>query len=198
MELLRLRRRLDIARRGHKLLQDKLDELVREFLRLSHLQKALREEVEEKWIELLSFYLLARGEMDLTDIEAALVNPPGVVEIEKNEKVILNLRLTFLRMKEEKQLDLINYGMVNTTGDLDSSLKILEELMPKMLRLASIENAMVLVGEEIKNTRRKVNVLEYKMIPDLEETLSYIYLRLSEIERENFIRLIKVKEKIQK
>jgi V/A-type H+-transporting ATPase subunit D len=199
MELLRLRKRLDLARRGCKLLKDKLDELVGKFLSFAKNEEALRDEVEEKWLELISFYLSARGQTTLNDISEALTNRKDALEIEKEEQVIFNLRLPLLRVRENAKykLNLTQYGISNTTGDLDSSLKILQALFPKMLELASIEKAILLTGEEIKKTRRKVNVLEHKMIPDIEETISYISLRLSEIEREDFIRLMKVKEKIE-
>ena len=198
MELLRLRKRLDLARRGCKLLRDKLDELVGKFLNFAKNEETLRDEVEENWLKLLSFYILERGQIQLEDIGEALTNRSDIFEIEKEEQALFNLRLPFLRIKKESpQLNLIRYGVSNTTGDLDSCLRILADITPKMLELASIEKAILLIGEEIKKTRRKVNALEYKMIPDIEETISYISFRLSEIERENFIRLMKVKERIE-
>ncbi len=198
MELLRLRKRLNLAMRGCKLLRDKLDELVEKFLKLTKNEETLRDKVEENWLQLLSFYILARSRVQLNDIEEALINSGDVLEVEKKEQVVMNLKLPFLSLKEEGQkLNLIQYGMDNTTGDLDSCLRILGSLTPKMLELASIEKAILLLGEEIKKTRRKVNALEYKMIPDLKETISYISFRLSEIEREDFIRLMKVKERIE-
>jgi V/A-type H+-transporting ATPase subunit D len=199
MELLRLRKRLDLARRGCKLLRDKLDELVGRFLNFAKNEETLRDEVEENWLKLLSFYILARGQVELRDIGEALINRSDILEIEKEERSIFNLRLPFLSIKKgtNPRLNLIQYGVSNTTGELDSCLKILEVITPKMLELASIEKAILLIGEEIKKTRRKVNALEYKMIPDIEETISYISFRLSEIEREDFIRLMKVKERIE-
>jgi len=198
MELLRLRKRLDLARRGCKLLKDKLDELVGKFLTLAKNEEALRDEVEEGWFKLLHFYLLARGQVPLNDILEAFTNREDILEIEKQEQSLFNLRLPFLHIKNnDSSLNLTQYGISNTTGDIDSCLKTLEVLTPKMLNLASIEKAILLIGEEIKKTRRKVNALEYKMIPDIEETISYISFRLSEIEREDFIRLMKVKERIE-
>jgi len=198
MELLRLRKRLELARRGHKLLRDKLDQLAREFLKLAANAQTLREEIEEEWFQFLSFYLIARERMPLRDMEEVLLNPPDIFEIEKGEKLLLNLKLPFFHIADEKKrIDLITYGMSNTSRDLDSSLEILGNLIPKILELASIEKAILILGDEIKKTRRKVNALEYKMIPDLEETLSYISFRLSEIEREDFIRLVKVKERLK-
>lgn len=198
MELLRLRKRLDLARRGCKLLRDKLDELVGKFLNFAKNEETLRDEVEENWLKLLSFYILERGQIQLEDIGEALINRADILEIEKEEQALFNLRLPFLRIKKESpRLNLIRYGVSNTTGDLDSALRILADIAPKMLELASIEKAILLIGEEIKKTRRKVNALEYKMIPDIEETISYISFRLSEIERENFIRLMKVKERME-
>mgnify|MGYP002813963256 CR=1 FL=1 len=198
MELLRLRKRLDLAMRGCKLLRDKLDELVGKFLNFAKNEETLRDKVEENWLQMLSFYILARGQVQLNDIEEALINGGDVLEVEKKEQVVMNLKLPFLSLKKGGQeLNLIQYGMDNTTGDLDSSLRILESLTPKMLELAGVEKAILLLGEEIKKTRRKVNALEYKMIPDLEETISYISFRLSEIEREDFIRLMKVKERME-
>jgi len=199
MELLRLRKRLDLARRGCKLLKDKLDELVGKFLTFAKNEETLRDEVEENWLKLLSFYILERGQVRLKDIGEALTNRADIFEIEKEEQALFNLRLPFLRVKKgtASPLNLLQYGISNTTGDLDSALRILQDIIPKMLELASIEKAILLIGEEIKKTRRKVNALEYKMIPDIEETISYITFRLSEIERENFIRLMKVKERME-
>lgn len=198
MELLRLRKRLDLARRGCKLLRDKLDELVGKFLNLAKNEGTLRDKVEENWLQLLFFYILARDQVQLNDIEEALIPSGDILEVEKEEWVVMNLKLPFLSVKRQRQeLNLIQYGMSNTTGDLDSCLRILESLVPKMLELAGVEKAILLLGEEIKKTRRKVNALEYKMIPDLEETISYISFRLSEIEREDFIRLMKVKERME-
>ncbi|MBU0534211.1 MAG: V-type ATP synthase subunit D [Candidatus Omnitrophica bacterium] len=199
MELLLLRKRLDLARRGCKLLRDKLDELVGKFLSFAKNGDTLRDEVEENWLKLLSFYILARGQVQLNDIGEALINRTDILEIEKEEQAIFNLRLPFLRIKKgaHSKLNLMQYGVSNTTGELDSCLRILEDITPKMLELASVEKAILLIGEEIKKTRRKVNALEYKMIPDIKETISYISFRLSEIERENFIRLMKVKERME-
>ena len=198
MELLRLRKRLDLARRGCKLLRDKLDELVEKFLHLAKDEEALRDEIEEKWLKLLSFYILARSQVQFNDIGEAVINRADILKVKKEEQAIFNLRLPFLNLDEaDSPLNLKRYGISNTTGDLDSCLKILESTVPKMLELASIEKAILLIGEEIKKTRRKVNALEYKMIPDIEETISYISFRLSEIEREDFIRLMKVKERME-
>ncbi len=199
MELLRLRKRLDLAIRGCKLLRDKLDELVEKFLNFIKNEETLRDEVEKNWLQLLSFYIFSRGYVQLDDIEEALIiSGEGLLEVEKEKQVVMNLKLPFLRLKEGMgKLNLIQYGMNNTTGDLDSCLRILEKTTPKMLELAGVEKAILLLGEEIKKTRRKVNALEYKMIPDLEETISYISFRLSEIEREDFIRLLKVKERME-
>ncbi len=196
---MRLRKRLDLARRGCKLLKDKLDELVGKFLTFAKNEETLRDEVEEDWLKLLHFYLSARGQVPFNDIGEAFINRKDMLEIEKEEQSLFNLRLPFLRIKENAAYKFIltQYGISNTTGDIDSCLIILETLTPKMLKLASIEKAILLTGEEIKKTRRKVNVLEYKMIPDIEETISYISFRLSEIERDNFIRLMKVKERIE-
>lgn len=199
MELLRLRKRLDLARRGCKLLRDKLDELVGKFLNFAKNEEILRDEVEENWFRLLRFYLSARGQVPLNDIVEAFTNRRDIFEVEEEIQSLFNLRLPFLRIEENARpkLNLTQYGVSNTTGDLDLCLKILQDIAPKMLELASIEKAILLIGEEIKKTRRKVNMLEYKMIPDIEETISYIAFRLSEIERENFIRLMKVKERIE-
>jgi len=195
MELLRLQRRLDLARRGHKLLRDKLDELVREFLKMSRRVDELREEVEKEWLQLLEHYLMARSQVAYRDMEEVLLSPPEIAEIEEDTRPVLNLKVPQFQLKEKKKL--INYGFVNTTGDLDIALVSLGELFPKILELASLEKGVILLGEEIKKTRRKVNALEYKMIPDLEETLDYIYFRLSELERESIIRIMKVSEKIR-
>lgn len=195
MELLRLKKRLVLARRGHKLLKDKQDELMRQFLDMVESVKGLRRELESKFQESLRYFVQSRMEIPRDQIETALIIPSNHVDIGIEKKQVLNLKVPQLQIKTGETVR--SYGFSETTGDLDMSLKLFEKLFPKFLELAQIEKALVLMGDEIEKTRRRVNALEYVLIPELEETRRYIEMKLSEMERGNLTRLMKVKEMIR-
>jgi V/A-type H+-transporting ATPase subunit D len=195
MELLRLKKRLVLARRGHKLLKDKQDELMRQFLDLVDSVKGLRKELEEKFQKSLRYFIQGRMETPRDSIETALMIPTSRIDMEIGKKQVLNLQVPVLKVDigEFKR----SYGFLETGGNIDLSLDLFQKTFPKLLELAQTEKALLLMGDEIEKTRRRVNALEYVLIPELEETRRYIEMKLSEMERGNLTRLMKVKEMIR-
>ncbi len=194
MELLRLRKRLFLARRGHKLLKDKQEELMKRFLSLTEESKGLREEVEEKLQVAYGSFLSARGVMSKEILEEALLSPGKKATLKALIVPVMNLRLPRFELKEEGEL--FCYGLAETSGDLDIALSLFQEALPLMLKLAEVEKWIEVIAEEIERTRRRVNALEYILIPGLEETIRFIGMKLSERERESLTRLMKVKEMV--
>jgi len=196
MELLRLKRRLVIARKGHKLLKDKQDELMRQFLGLIDEIRGLRSNIEKRLMRAFSSFLMARAVMDRENLEAAIMFPKQKLSLIVDTEPIMNLRVPKFQLSSEGEV--YSYGFLNTSAELDSSLKFYSELLPEMIKLAEIERTVELLADEIEKTRRRVNALEYILIPDLEDTIKYITMRLNEMERSNLTRLMKVKEMVRR
>lgn len=194
MELLKLKRRLGIARRGHKLLKDKQDELMRQFLEMIDEIRGLRSNVERKLMSAFSSFLMARAVMDRENLEAAIMFPKQDLSLFVDTEPVMNLRVPKFQLSSEGEV--YSYGFLDTSSELDSSLKFFSELLPEMINLAETERTVQLLAEEIEKTRRRVNALEYVLIPDLEDTIKYITMRLEEMERSNLTRLMKVKEMV--
>jgi V/A-type H+-transporting ATPase subunit D len=192
MELLRLRKRLRLAHRGHKLLKDKQDELMKRFMGLVHQIKELRLDVEAELEQASKRFLVARsvggGEM----VEAAVSMPTRKTSVEVGKQQVMNLVVPVFELKTEGKL--ASYGLATTPAELDTSLMAIERALERMVELASKEKALELIGDEIEKTRRRVNALEYVLIPNLEETIRYISMKLSEMERGNLTRLMVVKD----
>ncbi|MCK4532545.1 V-type ATP synthase subunit D [bacterium] len=196
MELLKLKKRIVLAHRGHKLLKDKQDELMRYFLsRLTEVKK-MRKEVENDLIKAHQNMLMARAISSPQIVEEALLYPSTKIEIESFFTPLMNLRLVNYRVKIEEQK--LTYGLVNTSSKLDYALDFYAQLLPKMIKLAELEKNLEIIAKEITLTRRRVNALEYILIPDLKETIRYITMKLMELERGNLVRLMKVKEIVRK
>lgn len=192
MELLKLKKRIVLAHRGHKLLKDKQDELMRYFLsRLTEVKK-LRKEVEKALKEAHQYLLRARAISSSQVIEEALLFPAVKIELESFFTPLMNLRLVNYRLKIEEKEG--SYGLVNTSSGLDDAVEHYKQGLPKMIKLAELEKNLEIIAKEITLTRRRVNALEYILIPDLKETIRYISMKLVEIERGNLVRLMKVKE----
>ncbi|MCD5401251.1 V-type ATP synthase subunit D, partial [candidate division NPL-UPA2 bacterium] len=187
-------KRLFLARRGHKLLKDKQEELMKRFLSLTEESKRLREGVEEKLRAANGNFLSARGVMPGEVLEEALLFPGKKVTVETLVVPVMNLRLPRFELREEGEL--FCYGLAGTSGDLDVALSLFWEALPSMLKLAEVEKWIEVIAEEIERTRRRVNALEYILIPGLEETIRFIGMKLSERERGNLTRLMKVKEMV--
>jgi V/A-type H+-transporting ATPase subunit D len=197
MQLLRLRRRLTLAKRGHKLLKDKQEELMRRFLGMIHDARDLRVEVESDLARAHAAFVSARFEMDGPAMEAALAFSRRTAELGTDHEQVMNLKVP--RFQVEIPLDAeLGYGFVDTTADLDRALGMYGELFPKMMSLAEVEKAIQLLAAELEKTRRRVNALEHILVPSLEETIRFISDRLSEMERETATRLMKVKEIVRK
>jgi V/A-type H+-transporting ATPase subunit D len=192
MELLRLRKRLQLARRGHKLLKDKQDELMKRFMGLVHQIKELRLDVEQGIEGAWKRFLVARSVGGTEAVEAAVSVPIRKTSVEVEREQIMNVVVPVFTLKTEGKL--ASYGLATTPAELDTSLVAMEKVLGRMVELASKEKALELIGDEIEKTRRRVNALEYVLIPNLIETIRYISMKLSEMERGNLTRLMRVKE----
>ncbi|RKY67659.1 MAG: V-type ATP synthase subunit D [Candidatus Latescibacterota bacterium] len=195
MELLRLKKRLDLARRGHKLLKDKQDELMRQLLSLIETLKGLRTKVEKELLDVYQSFLTARLWTDEQMLEEALSFPSKVVQLQVEERRIMNLRVPVLKPKLKGEI--YCYGFAHTPGELDACLKKLDSVLENMVKLSEAEKTLQLLADEIEKTRRRVNALEYILIPNLQQTIKYIEMRLEEIDLETLTRLMRVKEIIR-
>jgi V/A-type H+-transporting ATPase subunit D len=196
MELTRLKKRLAVARRGHKLLKDKRDEMMKKFLELVRSNKELREKVEKMLMEAHASFLIARAVLSTEVLEEALMLPKESVSLEVSTENIMSVDVPVLdyKTKNDASGDIFPYGFISTSGELDGAIATLSEVLPHMLELARKEKAAQLLAQEIEKTRRRVNALEYVMIPQLTETIKYITMKLDETERGNLTRLMKVKD----
>ena len=196
MELNRLKGKLKTARRGHKLLKDKRDELMRQFLILVRENKELREKVEKGINACNRGFVLARAGMSREELNVALMSPKQEIYLEAGSKNVMSVEVpTFTyKTRTSDTNDIYSYGFGFTSADLDSAVKATADLLPDMLRLAECEKSCQLMAAEIEKTRRRVNALEHVMIPDYEETIKYITMKLDENERSSQIRLMKVKD----
>ena len=196
MELTNLKRKLVTARRGYKLLKDKRDELMRRFLDLVRENKKLRIEVEEGIKQANAAMSVARCVMSDKALDVALMLPTQEMSLEVGEKNVMSVMIPVfdVRFKTADENDIYSYGFAETSGDLDTAVKALSDIMPKMIRLAEIEKSCRLMADEIEKTRRRVNALEHVMIPQYEETIKYISMKLDENERSTTTRLMKVKD----
>lgn len=196
MVLTGLKKRLKTAKRGHKLLKDKRDELMKKFLDIVRENKRLREEVEEKLNIVHSRFVMARAVMNTELVEEALMFPKTEVNLNASTRNIMSVDVPTLEFTTSDNLegDIYPYGFANTTGELDEAIATLSALTPELLKLAEMEKSAQLLADEIEKTRRRVNALEYVLIPDLEETIKYITMKLDENERSNLTRLMKVKD----
>ncbi len=196
MELTTLKKKLVTARRGHKLLKDKRDELMRQFLLLVKENKALRKTVEEKMKRANAFMALASGEMSDSEINVALMLSGQRVGVELKKKNVMSVSVpeyTFNRRLGEDDGG-FSYGFAFTSGDLDEAIRIYTSLSEDLLRLAEVEKTCQLLAREIEGTRRRVNALEHVLITDYEDTIKYISVKLEENDRSNITRLMKVKD----
>lgn len=198
MELSKLKKKLQSARRGHKLLKDKRDELMRQFMILIKENRQLRAEVETAIAEADKYMAVAGSVMQREVLETALMLPKQEVEIEVSQKNVMSVYIPefHTRYKTDDTNDIYSYGTAFTSTDLDGAVSALSEVFPKMIRLAEVEKACQLMADEIEKTRRRVNALEHIMIPDYEETIKYITMKLSENERNTTTSLMKVKDMV--
>ncbi len=192
MELLRLKKRLVLARRGHKLLKDKQDELMKQLLELVDTVKELRKKVDKELSTAIGKYLFAKAGMKSEFLANATLIPGIQIELAISQRSTMGVKTPIFKVKTEGRIQ--NYGFAHTTGELDSSLLAVERVVEEIVYLAEQEKKLQLMADEIEKTRRRVNALEYILIPNLEDTIKYITMKLSEMERGNLIRLMKVKD----
>lgn len=196
MELTKLKKKLATATRGHKLLKDKRDELMRQFLDLVRENKALREKVEQGIMAANKNFVLARSSMSEEILNVALMAPRQEVFLESSTRNVMSVEIPEFKYhtKTPDENDIYPYGFAFTSSDLDDAVKSLHDILPDMLRLAEIEKSCQLMAAEIEKTRRRVNALEHVMIPEMKENIKYIMMKLDENERSTQIRLMKVKD----
>jgi len=196
MELTKLKKRLITAVRGHKLLKDKQDELMRRFIDLVRHNNKLRKSVEEELTAAYKDFILAGAMQPPEFLQEAVMFPTEKISIEITTQNIMSVIVPKMEFKREKQTEdasIFPYGFTNTSDEVDRALKTLFDILPKLLELGEVEKTCNLMTDEIEKTRRRVNALEYMTIPQLEETIKYIKMKLDENERGNLVRLMKVK-----
>lgn len=200
MKLSELKTRLETSTRGHKLLKDKQDELMRQFISLIRKNKQLREDVEAELNRSFGDFLLASAIMSPEFLEEAVSFPKQSIAVEIEEKNIMSVNIPVMEFKKnesENSTGIYPYGYAQTSAELDSAIDGLNSIMDKLLELAEVEKACQLMADELEKTRRRVNALEYRTIPDLQETIKYIRSKLDENERATITRLMKVKDIIK-
>lgn len=198
MVLNQLKGRLKTARRGHKLLKDKRDELMRQFLEIIKENKVLRAKVEDGLTAAFASQQVASSLMSPEMLEQALLFPRQSVELTMDFKNIMSVNVPqySFKTKNNDPSEIYPYGFIQTSAELDDSLEKQASVFEDMLELARVEKTMQLLAEEIEKTRRRVNALEYVMIPDLEKNIKYITMKLAENENSTKVRLLKVKDMV--
>lgn len=196
MELTKLKKKLATARKGHKLLKDKRDELMRQFLELVKENKALREVVEKQIMNNNRQFALASAAMSKEALRLALLVPKQEVSLEVSTRNVMSVDIPVFNTKTrtDNPHDIYSYGYAFTSGELDSSVKALGDILPQLLKLAEKEKSTQLLASEIEKTRRRVNALEHVMIPEMERNIKFIVMKLDENERSTQTRLMKVKD----
>lgn len=196
MELTNLKRKLVTARRGHKLLKDKRDELMRRFLDMVRENKLLRREVEQAILEANKHISVARSVMSGEALDVALMMPKQSLSLDVTSRNVMSVNIPVfdIKMRTANENDAYSYGFGFTSGDLDNAVENLSEVFKKMVRLAEMEKSCQMMSAEIEKTRRRVNALEHVLIPQYAETIKYITMKLDENERSTTTRLMKVKD----
>lgn len=197
MELRRLKTRLKTATRGHKLLKDKSDEMIRQFMVYVRENKRLREEIEAELSIALKGFTLARAVSSNAVIEEAVMMPATKAEISLSPDNVMSVEVPSISVVEHEGQDKYPYSFDTVTSELDASIGTLSTLLVKLVKLAEVEKTCNMLADEIEKNRRRVNALEYVMIPQIEETIKYINMKLDENERASTIRLMKVKSMIE-
>ena len=195
MELTRLKKKLNTAVKGHRLLKDKRDELMREFLELVKVNMELREKVEKGIDSANKNFVLAKAGMSEQTLRTALMAPKQEVSLVQDKKNVMSVDIPVFDFKTRTpdENDIYSYGFAFTSGDLDGAVDSLAAVFPDMLKLAEVEKSCQLMAAEIEKTRRRVNALEHVIIPETQESIKYITMKLDENERSTQVRLMKVK-----
>lgn len=197
MELNRLKKRHKVAIRGHKLLKDKLDELMKDFMKLVEENRRLRGEVEAELSGSVQGFMMARAIMSKETVEQAIGFPKVKAEITAGVRNKMSVEVPVFNLKEnEVKGGIYPYGFAQTSGELDQAIRKLSESLKSLIKLAEVEKTVELLAGEIEKTRRRVNALEYVLIPQLAEKIKFITMKLDENERGNLTRLMKIKEMV--
>lgn len=201
MELTKLKKRLGTATRGHKLLKDKQDELMRRFIDLIKHNNELRKSVEEELQNSFKDFVMASALMSSEFLEEAIAYPKESISVEVETKNLMSVNVPVMKFKRKLEDDpgsIYPYGFASTSGELDLAIEKLYTILPELLELAEVEKSCQLMADEIEKTRRTVNALEYMTIPQLNQTIKYIKMKLGENERGALTRLMKVKDMMEK
>lgn len=197
MEMTRLKKQLKTAMRGHKLLKDKLDELMKQFLEIVKENKKLREQAEKSLERAYKSFIIARAVMSEEYLGEALMMPKQKVVVDVEKKNIMSVNVPVFHFKEaDSRSDIYPYGFAFTSGELDTSMEAFQDAMEPLLRLAESEKSAQLLAQEIEKTRRRVNALENVLIPNYQETIRFISQKLEENDRATTTRLMKVKDMV--
>lgn len=198
MVLNKIKNRLKTATRGHKLLKDKRDELMRQFLEVVRKNKELRAKVEQGLTEAFSAMTVASALMSREMLEQALLYPRQSVELSMGFKNIMSVKVPVYEFKTQDTDpgDIYPYGFAHTSGELDDALQRLAQVFQDMLELAQVEKTVQLLAQDIEKTRRRVNALEYVMIPEMQTNIKYISMKLEENDLATKVRLMKVKDMV--
>ena len=200
MQLQRLKKRYVVAKRGHKLLKDKLDELLKNFLELVRKNRDLRMQVDKALAEAFTGFAVARAVMSSFAVDEALMYPKERAQVEASSRNLMSVQVPVLKWSFEEQEDrslIYPYGFASTSSELDRAIQLLSDTMPLLIELAEVEKSVELLAEAIESTRRRVNALEHVLLPQLEGGIRYIRMKLDENERGNLTRLMKTKEMLQ-
>lgn len=196
MELLTRKRRITTAKRGHKLLKEKRDGLMKNFMEIINQAKKIRNDIESIMTEIFNSYLSAVSSMNPASVESAIALPKEKISIEIAIKNIMSVRVPQFSYSTE-EVNAQPYSLVDTSSELDVAYTLLKDNIQNLLELAQVEKSLELMSIEIEATRRRVNALEHVLIPELETTIKYIQMKLDEMERSNLTILMKVKELVE-
>ena len=197
MELSKLKKRLVVATRGHKLLKDKQDELMRQFITLVKYNNELRKKVEEKLSKSFKDFVMAKAVLGSEFLEEAIFYPTNKIALDVSIKNVMSVKVPVFKFSGiSEENDKFSYGFFNTNSELDLAITNFRMVFSELLEIAEVEKSTQLMADEIEKTRRRVNALEYRTIPDLKETIKYIRMKLDENERGALTRLMKVKNMI--
>ncbi len=197
MELNKLKARLKTATRGHKLLKDKTDEMIRRFSEIIKENKRLRDDVEADVAKVLLQFSVARSLMSKSQIQLAFSMPAVSVELECGTGNVMSISVPKLELKENRSENKFPYAFTEITSEADYSVELVGKVLVKLVKLAEIEKTVSMLADEIEKGKRRVNALEYVMIPNLKETIKSISMKLEENDRSSRTRLMKVKSMLE-
>src|SRR5690625_251455 len=194
MELMKLKNKLKMTTRGHKLLKDKQDELIHQFVNLVYMTRDLRLEVDEIFPEMVSEFSNVKRKMSLSSIYELLMIPTGSVDATYEIKSIMAVDVPKITLKDEKTIPEKTYSDISSPQEIDNIQDEMQSLLPKIIRLAELEQRLRLMADEVEKLRRRVNVIEHVMIPELNSEIKRITMKLEDNERSNTVRIMKSKE----